>query len=71
MSEKEDYSPYSDKELQQLKEIHLQTIQHYTKLLEIKDLSQETLLEIRLCLEFTQKDLAQLEIEICKRDTKN
>ena len=56
---------FSEKELQQLKELTVQSLEHYTKILADKDiiekLKEGDKLALRLCFEETQNDLKEID----------
>jgi hypothetical protein len=63
---------FSEKELQQLKELTVQSLEHYTKILADKDILEKLKdgdkLALRLCFEETEKDLKEIE-EFLKKFT--
>lgn len=63
---------FSEKELQQLKELTVQSLEHYTKILADKDilekLKEGDKLALRLCFEETEKDLKEID-EFLKKFT--
>lgn len=56
---------FSEKELQQLKELTVQSLEHYSKILADKDiiekLKEGDKLALRLCFEETQNDLKEID----------
>lgn len=63
---------FSEKELQQLKELTVQSLEHYTKILADKDILEKLKdgdkLALRLCFEETEKDLKEID-EFLKKFT--
>lgn len=69
--ELEDYSPYSDKDLRDLLQIHEQTLSHYEMMLK-KDLKDGDRLSVELLMKYLLADMEELKKEIQKRtDKKN
>jgi len=56
---------FSEKELQQLKELTVQSLEHYSKILADKDILEKLKdgdkLALRLCFEETQNDLKEID----------
>ena len=65
---------FSEKELQQLKELTVQSLEHYTKILADKDILEKLKdgdkLALRLCFEETQNDLNEID-EFLKKFNKS
>ena len=63
---------FSEKELQQLKELTVQSLEHYTQILADKDILEKLKdgdkLALRLCFEETEKDLKEID-EFLKKFT--
>ena len=63
---------FSEKELQQLKELTVQSLEHYSKILADKDIIEKLKdgdkLALRLCFEETQNDLKEID-EFLKKFT--
>jgi len=61
---------FSEKELQQLKELTVQSLAHYSKILADKDiiekLKEGDKLALRLCFEETQNDLKEIDESLKK-----
>ena len=65
---------FSEKELQQLKELTVQSLEHYSKILADKDIVEKLKdgdkLALRLCFEETQNDLKEID-EFLKKFNKS
>jgi hypothetical protein len=62
--EAEELATYSLKELQQLKEMTLQSLDHYVKMLKINSLKEGDKLALELCMKETQADIDLLNQHI-------
>jgi hypothetical protein len=65
---------FSEKELQQLKELTVQSLEHYSKILADKDILEKLKdgdkLALRLCFEETERDLKEIN-EFLKKFNKS
>ena len=71
MEEEVSYDSYSKKELEQAKELTLQSITHYKKLLDdpqtMASLKEGDKMALQLCYEETEKELALIEEAMSKK----
>ena len=66
-----EYDSYSKKELEQAKELTLQSLHHYKKLLDdsetMASLKEGDKMALNLCFEETKKEIESIEEALCKK----